>query len=214
MWGDSIWLTLLATPSLECRVSMRVSQFQRCMEFFRRKPSTSLWQDEIFIPNHFDQSLLSRVSSPNSRHRLWMTLFFHRDLPCSVASPSWNLAGMRRRGCGWLWSCSWCCCSSSWYLSPLLLPLVPLLLPPAPAPLLLLMLLLPLPPALLPPSPADNVSCLCLLPLPPAAVSHSALVVLQLGSDVVQNVVCNTKSILFGTVITIPCKTMRKKKQR
>ena len=65
--------------------------------------------------------------------------------------------------------------------------------------------------ALLPPSPAANVTCLCLLPLPPAAVSHSALVVLQLGSDVMQNIVYSTKSILFATVITIPCKTIRKK---
>ena len=68
------------------------------------------------------------------------------------------------------------------------------------------------PPALLPPSPATNVTCLCLLPLPPAAVSQSALVVLQLGSDVMHNIVYNTKSIIFVTVITIPCKTIRKKK--
>ena len=38
------------------------------------------------------------------------------------------------------------------------------------------------------------------------------LLVIELGSDVMQNIVCNTKSILFVTVITIPCKTIRKKK--
>ena len=54
--------------------------------------------------------------------------------------------------------------------------------------------------------------CLLLLLLPPAAVSHSALVVPQLGSDVMQNIVCDTKSLIFVIVITIPCKTIRKKK--
>ena len=109
--------------------------------------------------------------------------------------------------CYWLCckDCSWCCCSASCSSSPLLLPLVPLLLPPAPA------------------TAATDWCCCCrclllhrclllLCPLPPAAVLHSALAVLQLGRDVMQNVVCNTKSILFGTVITIPCKTIRKKK--
>ena len=38
------------------------------------------------------------------------------------------------------------------------------------------------------------------------------LLVIELGSDVMQTIVCNTKSILFVTVITIPCKTIRKKK--
>ena len=38
------------------------------------------------------------------------------------------------------------------------------------------------------------------------------LLVIELGSDVMQNIVCNTKSIIFVTVITIPCKTIRKKK--
>ena len=38
------------------------------------------------------------------------------------------------------------------------------------------------------------------------------LLVIELGSDVMQNIVCNTKSIVFVTVITIPCKTIRKKK--
>jgi len=37
------------------------------------------------------------------------------------------------------------------------------------------------------------------------------LLVIELGSDVMQNIVCNTKSIIFVTVITIPCKTIRKK---
>ena len=46
----------------------------------------------------------------------------------------------------------------------------------------------------------------CLLPL------LIMLLVIELGSDVMQNIVCNTKSIIFVTVITIPCKTMRKKK--
>ena len=39
------------------------------------------------------------------------------------------------------------------------------------------------------------------------------LLVIELGSDVMQNIVCNTKSIIFVTVITIPCKTIRKKKK-
>ena len=38
------------------------------------------------------------------------------------------------------------------------------------------------------------------------------LLAIELGSDVMQNIVCNTKSIIFVTVITIPCKTIRKKK--
>ena len=38
------------------------------------------------------------------------------------------------------------------------------------------------------------------------------LLVIELGSDVMQNIVCNTKSTIFVTVITIPCKTIRKKK--
>ena len=39
------------------------------------------------------------------------------------------------------------------------------------------------------------------------------LLVIELGSDVMQNIiVCNTKSIIFVTVITIPCKTIWKKK--
>ena len=46
----------------------------------------------------------------------------------------------------------------------------------------------------------------CLLPL------LIMLLVIELGSDVMQNIVCNTKSIMFVTVITIPCKTIRKKK--
>ena len=48
----------------------------------------------------------------------------------------------------------------------------------------------------------------CLLPL------LIMLLVIELGSDVMQNIVCNTKSIIFVTVITIPCKTIRKKKKR
>ena len=47
----------------------------------------------------------------------------------------------------------------------------------------------------------------CLLPL------LIMLLVIELGSDVMQNIVCNTKSIIFVTVITIPCKTIRKKKK-
>ena len=38
------------------------------------------------------------------------------------------------------------------------------------------------------------------------------LLAIELGSDVMQDIVCNTKSIIFVTVITIPCKTIRKKK--
>ena len=37
------------------------------------------------------------------------------------------------------------------------------------------------------------------------------LLVIELGSDVMQNIVCNTKYIIFVTVIRIPCKTIRKK---
>ena len=48
----------------------------------------------------------------------------------------------------------------------------------------------------------------CLLPL------LIMLLVIELGSDVMQNIVCNTKSIILVTVITIPCKTIRKKKKR
>ena len=57
--------------------------------------------------------------------------------------------------------------------------------------------------------------CLLLLPLPPAAVSHSALVYFSwavMSCKILFAIHCNTKSIIFVIVITIPCKTIRKKK--
>ena len=41
---------------------------------------------------------------------------------------------------------------------------------------------------------------------------RTTLIVLQLGGDVMQNIAYNTKTFIFVTVITIPCKTIRKKK--